>query len=103
VSLPYHSNDGVAYAFLGKVLSRFKAPINVFTNQGMNCFWGIPKFDKSFHYFTRLYWGRQVSWTNGKDAISWACKHECEQMSMSKGARLNFLEYSSHVNEIFEK
>jgi hypothetical protein len=34
VPLPDHSSEGVAYAFLNKVLSKFGASIKVFTNQG---------------------------------------------------------------------
>ncbi len=33
--LPYQNNEGVAYAFLDKVLNKFDILVEVFTNQGM--------------------------------------------------------------------
>jgi len=34
VPLPNNSNEGVAYAFLDRILSRFRAPTKVFIDQG---------------------------------------------------------------------
>jgi hypothetical protein len=35
VSLPNHSNERVAYAFLDRVFRKFSAPTKVFTNHGI--------------------------------------------------------------------
>jgi transposase-like protein len=36
VPLPNHSNEGATYAFLDKMLNRFNAPTEVFTDQDMD-------------------------------------------------------------------
>jgi hypothetical protein len=53
--LPYQNNEGVAYAFLDKVLNKFDILVEVFTNQGMAH--GVPKvmcenIDQSSYNFT---------------------------------------------------
>ncbi len=53
-----YNSEGVVYAFLDKMFSRFGALAEVFTDQGMEFLKGFPGFvwegiDKSSDYFTR--------------------------------------------------